>query len=93
VKVLDAMASGKAMVSTTIGCEGIEVTPGEHLEIADAPEAFAAKTVALLGDTGRRLELGRAARGLVEQRYAWSVVGDQLMDAYGRARARQEQGR
>jgi sugar transferase (PEP-CTERM/EpsH1 system associated) len=82
LKVLDAMAMGKAMVSTSIGCEGIDVTPGEHLLTADTPDAFARATLALLGDPARRRALGRAARALVERRYAWPVIRDQLLDAY-----------
>ena len=82
LKVLDAMALGKAMVSTSIGCEGIDLRPGEHLEIADTPAAFAEATINLLGDRERRLALGRAARALVVERYAWSVIGRHLLDAY-----------
>jgi glycosyltransferase involved in cell wall biosynthesis len=89
LKVLDAMASGKALVSTAIGCEGIAVRPGEHLVVADTPEAMAASTIALLNDPARRQALGAAARRLVEQRYAWRVVGGQLLDAYRDAAARQ----
>jgi len=85
LKVLDAMAGGKALVSTTIGCEGIEVTPGQHLLTADTPPAFAEAVLALLGDAGRRADLGRAARQLVETRYAWPAVGRQLLDAYAQA--------
>ena len=87
LKVLDAMAAGKAIVSTSIGCEGIEVTPGEHLVVEDSPEAFARATVALLQDAGRRRELGSAARAQVERRYAWPVVGEMLLDAYRQAMA------
>ncbi len=87
LKVLDAMASSKAIVSTSIGCEGIEVTPGTHLITADTADAFAAATVALLNDATRRRALGREARLLVERKYAWSVVGDMLMDAYAGAMA------
>ncbi|MEO5821012.1 MAG: glycosyltransferase [Vicinamibacteraceae bacterium] len=89
LKVLDAMAMGKALVSTSIGCEGIAVRPDEHLVIGDTPEAMAAATIALLKDPVRRRALGSAARGLVEQRYAWRVVGRQLLDAYQEATTRQ----
>ena len=85
LKVLDAMAMGKAMVSTSIGCEGIAVKPGEHLMTADTPETFAQATITLLGDRVQRLSLGRAARDLVERRYAWRVIGDQLLEAYENA--------
>ena len=88
LKVLDAMAMGKALVSTSIGCEGIEVTPGEHLIVADGADALAEATVALLQDRERRIQLGRAARALVEAQYAWRVVGQLLMDAYRQAGVR-----
>jgi glycosyltransferase involved in cell wall biosynthesis len=87
LKVLDAMAMGKAMVSTSIGCEGIDVRPGEHLLTADDPGSFAAATLSLLEDRARRQALGRAARQRVEQLYAWNVVGNQLLDAYAQATA------
>lgn len=82
LKVLDAMAMGKAIVSTTIGCEGLDVTPDEHLVVADTPEAFAHATLALLANRNTRLTMGRAARSLVERRYAWSFMGTKLLDTY-----------
>lgn len=82
LKVLDAMASGKAIVSTSIGCEGLEVTPGEHLLVADSPDDFARTVVALLGDRRKQVRLGAAARTLVENRYAWRIAGDRLIEAY-----------
>ena len=85
LKVLDAMASGKAIVSTSIGCEGLDVSPGRHLLVADEPADFARTTVELLADSARRAELGAAARARVSERYAWPIVGDQLMAAYDMA--------
>lgn len=82
LKVLDAMSMGKAMVSTSIGCEGIDVEPGKHLLVADQPRAFADAVLTLLGDAGRRAELSAAARRRVEELYAWPVVGGQLIKAY-----------
>ncbi len=82
LKVLDALAMGKAIVSTSIGCEGIEVEPGRHLAIADEPREFARATLALLGDRAARLSLGRAARELAEKRYAWPAIGHRLFEAY-----------
>ena len=90
LKVLDAMALGKAMVSTSIGCEGIDVVDGKHLQIADTPEIFAAKTLALLSDPAERLTLGASARALVEEQYAWPIIGDQLMAAYRTATIRSQ---
>ena len=85
LKVLDAMASGKAIVSTSVGCEGIDVEAGEHLLVADTPQAFAQTTLALLADSAQQRRLGAAARTHVEQRYGWSAMGDRLMDAYAQA--------
>lgn len=93
LKVLDAMALGKALVSTSIGCEGLDVTPGEHLLVADTAEDFANHVVALLRDPARRRQLGTAARHLVTTRYAWEIVGDQLLDAYDQAIAARGAGR
>ncbi|HET7217821.1 MAG TPA: glycosyltransferase [Vicinamibacterales bacterium] len=93
LKVLDAMATGKAMVSTSIGCEGIDVQDGEHLLTADTPQAFADATAALLRDRNRRLALGRAARSLVERTYAWPVIARQLFGAYESARRRAQEAR
>lgn len=85
LKVLDAMSMGKALVSTSIGCEGIVVKAGDHLVVADDPESFAEATISLLGDRPRRQALGRAARALVEGTYAWPVISRQLFSAYDQA--------
>lgn len=87
LKVLDAMACGKAIVSTAIGCEGIAARPGEHLLVADTPEAFAEAVLGLLADPGRRRALGSAARRLVETTYSWTIVGAQLLDCYDKVLA------
>jgi glycosyltransferase involved in cell wall biosynthesis len=81
------------MVSTSIGCEGIEVKPGEHLIVADTPADFANETLALLADKPKRLRLGRAGRSLVESRYSWRTVGGQLLGAYHAAVASAGHGR
>jgi sugar transferase (PEP-CTERM/EpsH1 system associated) len=91
LKVLDAMAMGKALVSTSIGCEGIALRPDEHLVVADTADRFAEATVALLGDRARRLALGRAARQLVEDRYSWPIIGRRLLGAYEEAVAGRRQ--
>lgn len=87
LKVVDALAQGKAIVSTTIGCEGIEVTPGENILIADEPRAFADQVIGLLRNPEERERLGRAARALAERRYAWDKVGTRLEEAYEQARS------
>lgn len=74
LKVFEAMAMGKAMVSTRIGAEGLPVVSGEHLLLADKPAEFAAAVVRLLGDIPRRRQVGQAARRLVESGCGWPQV-------------------
>jgi len=78
LKLLEAFAAGKAVVSSTLGCEGLDVVPGRHLEVADGPAEMSAKAAALLRDPARAVELGRRARELVEEKYDWRVVGERL---------------
>jgi glycosyltransferase involved in cell wall biosynthesis len=85
LKVLDAMAQGKAIVSTTLGAEGIEAEDGRHFLLADAAEDFADRVVELLQDAPRRRALGTEARHRVEQRYSWHVIGQRLTRAYSTA--------
>lgn len=79
LKILEALAMGKALVSTSIGCEGIAVVPGKHLLIADQPETFASAVVELLNDPTKRHELGTAGRKLVETQYSWTQCSDRLL--------------
>jgi len=82
LKILEAMALGRPVVSTTIGCEGLDVADGEHLLIADSPEQFAEKTVRLLTDRALCRHITTAARQLVVTRYDWDVITGQLMQVY-----------
>lgn len=67
VKVLDALAAGKAIVTTSRGIEGIDVEPGTHLLVADETASFADAVVTLLNDSARRVALGAAARAWAER--------------------------
>jgi sugar transferase (PEP-CTERM/EpsH1 system associated) len=78
LKIFEAMAMGKAIVSTTIGAEGLPVTHGEHVLIADEPRRFAQSVVRLLRDDERRHRLETAARALVLERYDWSSAAADL---------------
>ncbi|MGQ4659068.1 glycosyltransferase [Lysobacter sp. F6437] len=84
LKVLEAMALGKAIVTTTIGSEGIALRDGESAVFADGPQAFADAVLALLDAPARAARLGRAARMLAEQDYGWSAIGQRLLDCYDR---------
>lgn len=73
LKIFEAMAVGKAVVSTTVGAEGLDVTHGEDILLADDAESFAESVASLLRDTSRRDTFGRAAAALAA-RYDWSVI-------------------
>ncbi len=79
LKILEALAMEKAIVSTSIGCEGINVVSGKHLLIADGSETFAEAVIELLKDPQRRRLLGRAGRELVEEHYSWRECGRRLL--------------
>jgi sugar transferase (PEP-CTERM/EpsH1 system associated) len=83
LKIFEALAMGKAVVSTTVGAEGLSLVPGEHLLVADAPDQFARAVVSLLRDPARRRALGAAGRRLVEQRYAWPQVAREFESRLG----------
>ncbi|HEY4743026.1 MAG TPA: glycosyltransferase family 4 protein, partial [Desulfuromonadaceae bacterium] len=88
IKVLEAMAHGKAVVTTSIGAEGI-AEPGEGaFLVADEPAAFAEAVVALLSDGERRTSLGKRARRIIEERFSWQRVCDDLDDIYRTITAR-----
>lgn len=74
LKILEAMALGTPVVSTTKGAEGLDVRDGEHLLLADTPEAFAHATVRLLRDPVLRESLTSAARERVCTEYDWNVI-------------------
>lgn len=74
LKIFEALAMGKAVVSTTVGAEGLALEPGRHFVPADDPDAFAGAVVQLLRDPERRRALGGAGRSLVETHYSWAIV-------------------
>jgi sugar transferase (PEP-CTERM/EpsH1 system associated) len=79
LKIFEAMAMGKAIVSTTIGAEGLPIESGKNIVLADEAEAFAAQIINLLRNSAKRYDLGCAARQLVEERYSWNSVGQELI--------------
>jgi len=76
------MAVGKAIVSTTLGSEGIEAVPGRDLLIEDQPAAFADAVNRLLADPDLAMAIGQSARRLVVQRYSWSGAARALEGFY-----------
>ena len=82
LKILEAMALGRPVVSTTLGCEGLDVTPDDNILVADSPTDFGTQTVRLLTDLDLRRRLVGNGRRLVETVYDWEVVGQRLLQTY-----------
>lgn len=84
LKVLESMATGLAMVSTRLGAEGIDLTDGEHVMLADTPSDFADATVQLLQHPEQRKTLGARARAQAEAQYDWRQIVPRLYPLYDR---------
>jgi glycosyltransferase involved in cell wall biosynthesis len=82
LKVVEAMAMGKAIVSTTLGAEGIEAVPGQDILIEDGAAAFADAVNRLLADPNLAARIGRSARLLATKRYAWRGAAQELESFY-----------
>jgi glycosyltransferase involved in cell wall biosynthesis len=82
LKIVEAMAMGKAIVSTTLGAEGIEAVPGRDLLVEDQPAAFADAVSHLLAEPGLAARIGQSARQVAVERYSWSEAAQVLEDFY-----------
>ena len=74
MKIYEAMAMGKAVISTTVGAEGLDVADNVNIRLVDDPAQFAAATSELLQDPARRDAIGDAARSLVVEHFGWAKV-------------------
>ncbi len=84
VKILEALARGIPIVSTTIGYEGIDLVPGKHLLVADTPSAFAAAVTKLLRDPALGAQLAAAGRERLLECYDWKAVYPAMEAVYER---------
>ena len=82
LKILEALAMGKAIVSTTVGAEGLDLKDGEEIFIADEPAIFADAVTRLLTDASLRRRIGENGRARVEQDYDWRSIGEKLHTLY-----------
>ena len=80
LKIFEAMAMEKAIVTTSVGAEGLPVRDGEHLLIADTAPAFAAAVLRLLRDPAYAAALGTRAAALVRSQFGWDRAGEQFAD-------------
>lgn len=88
LKIYESMAAGVPVVSTTIGAEGLAVQPGEHILLADTPEAFAQACAGLLSDAEQSRRQAEAAQRLVKERFSWDQVAlgmEQILSRYALA--------
>ncbi len=82
IKILEGMASGKAIVTTTVGCEGIDTQGMECYDVATSPDEFATKLCELLDNEERRIRLGTLAAKVVSEYYSWDAIGKRFMSCY-----------
>jgi polysaccharide biosynthesis protein PslH len=82
-KILEAWAAGRAVVSTTLGAEGLDARDGEHLLLADDPNDFAEGVLRLCNDPSLRARLGDAGWALYQERFTWPAAWRKLDEAGG----------
>jgi len=82
LKILDAWAMGKAVVSTSVGSEGLHVANRTNILTCDRPEEFAEGVMTVLTDKDLRTRLGQNARATAERYYSWEVISGPMLRAY-----------
>ena len=82
IKILDAWAMGKAVVSTSVGCEGLKAVDGKNILIRDTPDEFADGVKEVLTDATLRAHLEQQARHTAVKEYSWDAIGVQLIESY-----------
>jgi polysaccharide biosynthesis protein PslH len=80
LKILEAFAARVPVVSTAVGCEGIEATPGKEILVAETPAEFAEQIARLDREPGLAAALAQAGRRLAEERYGWDAIGRRLLE-------------
>jgi glycosyltransferase involved in cell wall biosynthesis len=82
IKLLEAMACGRAIVSTPAGCRGLDLTNGLELVVTESDSCFAAALVGLLRDEDLRTRLAAAARRTAEERFGWDRIAEEAFESY-----------
>lgn len=84
IKILDAWAMGRAVVSTSVGCEGLRALDGENILVRDTPSDMADAVSEVLSNPDLRAHLGRRGRRTVEELYSWDILGAGMRELYRR---------
>ncbi|MDH3705400.1 MAG: glycosyltransferase, partial [Acidimicrobiia bacterium] len=87
IKIIESFARGVAVVSTTLGCDGLDVVPEEHLLVGDDPAAFAERCCRVIADPALRTRLVRAGRVLAERHHSPAAFEATVAELAGRAEA------
>jgi len=82
LKILEAMAMAKPVISTSVGAEGLGVTHEENIILADNPYEFASKILRLFEDKNLREKIGKNARQFVKEKYDWNIVAEKLVKVW-----------
>jgi glycosyltransferase involved in cell wall biosynthesis len=85
LKIFEAMAMEKPLISTRIGAEGLPLTNGVELLLADEPATFADAVVRVLNDDGYAKELGQRAATVVRENFGWRQVSEQFTSICGKS--------
>lgn len=81
-KILEAMASGLPVVTTTLGLGSLKAEPGREILIADSPDKFAKTVIGLLQNLGLAKEIGYRARKFVVEKHSWEFTANQIENLY-----------
>jgi sugar transferase (PEP-CTERM/EpsH1 system associated) len=93
LKILEALAMGKGLVSTPMGCEGLDLEPGRHLLVEEEPRRFAEAAVRVMNDPDLANRLGTAGFAEVQRTYDWPVTLEPLLQLFVRLERGDEESR
>jgi glycosyltransferase involved in cell wall biosynthesis len=82
IKLLEAMACGRAIVSTAAGCRGLGLTTGQELLVAELDASFSTAVIALLRDEKLRMRIAAQARHAAERRFGWHAIAEEALTSY-----------
>jgi len=88
IKLMEAMACGRAIVSTPVGCQGLDLEDSADLLVSEIATGFARALCTLLGDGSRREQMAARARQTAEQRFDWDIIAREALTCYRKLQER-----